>query len=73
MRTSPEVGRSRPPTRLSSVDLPEPDGPMIDTISPALDGEAHAVEGDDLALALELLGHVVERDHGAHRVISLCP
>ena len=34
MRTSPEVGRSRPPMRLSSVDLPEPDGPTIDTISP---------------------------------------
>ena len=33
-RTSPEVGRSRPPTRFSSVDLPEPDGPMIETISP---------------------------------------
>ena len=26
--------RSRPPIRLSSVDLPEPEGPMIDTISP---------------------------------------
>src|SRR3982751_5295046 len=32
--TSPAEGRSRPPTRLSSVDLPEPDGPMIATISP---------------------------------------
>src|SRR5262249_29639048 len=33
-RTWPAVGRSRPPTRLSSVDLPDPDGPMIETISP---------------------------------------
>src|SRR6185312_89822 len=33
-RTSPELARSRPPIRLSSVDFPEPDGPMIDTISP---------------------------------------
>src|SRR5262245_46601030 len=33
-RTIPEVGRSSPPTRLRSVDLPEPEGPMIDTISP---------------------------------------
>jgi hypothetical protein len=31
-RTRPAVGRSRPPTRFSSVDLPEPDGPMMDTI-----------------------------------------
>ena len=27
-RTVPRVGLSRPATRLSSVDLPEPDGPM---------------------------------------------
>src|SRR5579872_7064445 len=31
---SPSVGRSRPPIKFSSVDFPEPDGPMIDTISP---------------------------------------
>ena len=29
-----DVGRSRPPTRLSRVDSPEPDGPMMETISP---------------------------------------
>ena len=27
--TSPEVGRSRPASMCSSVDLPEPEGPMI--------------------------------------------
>src|SRR5579864_9480487 len=31
---SPVVGRSRHPIRFTSVDFPEPDGPMIDTHSP---------------------------------------
>ncbi len=31
----PEVGRSRQPRMLSRVDFPEPDGPMIETYSPA--------------------------------------
>src|ERR1700675_3426346 len=31
---SPEVGRSRQPIRFTSVDLPEPDGPMIAIHSP---------------------------------------
>ena len=35
MATAPASGRSRPPTRCSRVDLPEPDGPMIATNSPA--------------------------------------
>src|SRR4051812_33775946 len=30
----PAVGRSSPPIKLSKVDLPEPDGPMIETSSP---------------------------------------
>jgi hypothetical protein len=34
-RTTPLVGRSIPAMRLSSVDLPLPDGPMIATASPA--------------------------------------
>ena len=34
MRISPEVGRSRPPMRLRRVDLPEPEGPTMETISP---------------------------------------
>ena len=33
--TSPVVGRSRPPRTWSNVDLPEPDGPIRATNSPA--------------------------------------
>ena len=33
--TRPAVGRSRPPTMPSRVDLPQPDGPMIATVSPS--------------------------------------
>ena len=33
--TVPEVGRSSPAMRLSRVDLPDPDGPMIAATSPA--------------------------------------
>src|SRR6185503_19582260 len=32
--TTPAVGRSRPPSRWSSVDLPEPEAPTTATISP---------------------------------------
>ena len=35
MRTSPARGRSRPATRLSVVDLPQPDGPTSATSSPS--------------------------------------
>ena len=52
MRTAPEVGRSRPPIRLSSVDFPEPDGPTMETISPGGDRQRDVVERDDAALAL---------------------
>jgi hypothetical protein len=34
MTTSPEVGRSRPPSRWSIVDLPDPELPMMATNSP---------------------------------------
>ena len=34
-RDLPDVGRSRPPRTWSSVDLPEPDGPISATNSPA--------------------------------------
>ncbi len=34
MTTSPDVGRSSPPSRCSIVDLPDPDEPMIATNSP---------------------------------------
>ena len=33
--TVPDVGASRPPARVSRVDLPEPDGPITATSSPA--------------------------------------
>jgi hypothetical protein len=33
--TEPDVGRSSPASRCMSVDLPEPDGPMIAVNSPA--------------------------------------
>jgi hypothetical protein len=35
MATRPAAGRSRPATTRRSVDLPEPDGPTSETISPA--------------------------------------
>ena len=41
--TAPAVGRSRPPIRLSSVDLPEPDGPISARNSPCADLEAQAL------------------------------
>jgi len=34
MKTSPLVGLSSAPIMFSSVDLPEPDGPTIEIISP---------------------------------------
>ena len=36
MKTLPEVGLSSAPIMLNSVDLPEPDGPMMERYSPAL-------------------------------------
>ena len=35
IHTSPAVGRSSPASRCMSVDLPEPDGPMIAVSSPS--------------------------------------
>jgi hypothetical protein len=32
--TSPRVGLRKPATALSSVDFPQPDGPMMETNSP---------------------------------------
>ena len=34
--TSPRVGLRKPATALSSVDLPQPDGPMMEMNSPGL-------------------------------------
>ena len=46
---SPVVGRSRQPIRFTSVDLPEPEGPMIETHSPGIDRERELVERLDIA------------------------
>ena len=46
--------------------MPEPEGPMIETISPRGMVEADVVERDDVALAGELLGDGGERDHRGH-------
>ena len=44
MRTAPEVGSSSVPAIVSSEDLPDPDGPMTATISPACDGEGDVAQ-----------------------------
>ena len=56
-RISPELGfsalASRPMTVKAITDLPEPDSPTRQTISPRIDGEAHLVDGE---LAVGALG-----------------
>ena len=61
----PLLGVSRQPIRFISVDLPEPDGPMIATYSPFLIVEAHAAQGVDL-LRAHLIGapEVLGEDDG---------
>ena len=62
-RYSPALGRSRQPRMPSRVDLPEPEGPMIATFSPARDPERHAVEGHHVAAAARVdLPHPREID-----------
>ncbi len=61
---SPALGRSRPPIRLSSVDLPEPDGPTMETSSPRPMARVTSSSADDAALAVELRGDVRQLDHG---------
>ena len=51
MRTTPLVGRSSPPMRFSSVDLPQPLGPMIATNSPVSTENETLVERGDGGLA----------------------
>ena len=51
MSTVPEVRWSSPATLCISVDLPEPDGPMIAVKRPDRELDGHAVEGADLVLA----------------------
>ena len=63
MRISPAVGRSRPPIRLRRVDLPEPDGPTMETISPRRDVKVDGIEGDYLPLAVEMFGDAGQGNH----------
>ena len=46
-----DVSVSRPATQCISVDLPEPDGPMMAVKRPVGELDGHAVEGADLGLA----------------------
>ena len=70
MRISPEVGRSRPPIRLRSVDLPEPEGPDDGDHLAARDLEVDGIEGYDLALAVEVFGDAGEGNHRANSMIA---
>ena len=61
---SPASGRSIPPSRLSRVVLPEPDGPITAMKSPRGTDEVEMIENRDRLLALdEALAHVDEIDH----------
>ena len=51
MKTCPEVSVSRPATQCISVDLPEPDGPMMAVKRPRLEVDGDAVEGPHLGVA----------------------
>ncbi len=68
--TVPAVGRSSPAMRLSRVDFPDPDGPMIAATSPAATRDADLGQRGPAALLVGLghaplvgLGHVVQPDH----------
>ena len=50
--TDPEVGRSSPARQCISVDLPEPEGPMIAARRPAWRSDGHLVERAHGGLAL---------------------
>ena len=63
--TSPDVGRSRPASKPSSVVLPEPDAPTIATDAPASTVERNAVEdGQRIVAALDDLGQRLGADDG---------
>ena len=62
---APRVGRSRVPSRFSRVDLPEPDGPVIATASPAVEPQVDAGERGDPGGRRIGLADVVEFQGGA--------
>ena len=70
MTTVPEVGRSRPARQCISVDLPDPDGPMIAVSAPAgkLDGDA--VERGHRGLALA--EHAAKVGGADDRLLAVC-
>ena len=51
MRMVPEVRVSSPARQCSSVDLPEPDGPIMAVNRPASKADRHPVEGVDGGIA----------------------
>ena len=60
----PSSAWSRPATRLSSVDLPQPDGPMMATNSPAVHLEVGAAQGaHGRVLGLEGAPHAADVEH----------
>ena len=63
------MGRSKQPTRFISVDLPEPEAPMMATKRTLLDAQSNTLQGMDRHFAqLVGLGEVSdinERGHGA--------
>ena len=62
----PADGTSMPPRMASSVDLPLPEAPTIAIISPAVDEQVEALEGDHLEVGeLEDPDEPVARDDGA--------
>ncbi len=62
----PQVGRSRQPSRFTSVLLPEPEGPVIATHSPAtIENVAESSARTTPVRARVFARHAVERDHGA--------
>ncbi len=69
----PDVGVSRPPTRCMSVDLPEPDGPMIETNSPAAIDRLTPRTALTVRRALLVdLGNVDEFHHGRSLSVISC-
>ena len=68
-RSSPASGLSMPAIRLSSVDLPEPDGPISATKSPAETSRLMSTQHrHDLIAARVGLGQVADRDQRSLRV-----
>ena len=70
-RSAPSVGESSRPRIESSVDLPQPEGPAIETYSPLLDLEVDVREGVGLDLVGEEdLAHALELGSARRRVIA---